>query len=122
MVNLSQTTEATVELEIEPVLKASIRKNLRLYASLKGQLDAAKEAVDAQLAHLEMLREQTGAKSVWLDGYGRITQVDGGTSSSLNWKKLFALGVTPAMKALATVTKPKRGHTLVTLPGEREEQ
>ncbi len=117
-INLS--TEATVEVEIEPTLKVSLRKNLKLYASLKEQAAAAKEAVEAQAAHIEHLRDQTGAKSVWLDGYGRVTRVDGGTTKTLDRKKLLAQGVSQAMLENATVEKPRRAFTKISLPGERE--
>lgn len=120
MIRQEQTVEATTEVTIKPALQRKLRAELALYTELKTQVDELKAALEASKDSIEGLREAVGAKSFLFDD-AKITRVDGGTTRSLDKKKLYAKGITPKQLDDCYVEKPKKGHTLVTLPGGKED-
>lgn len=118
-VTLTTDTAPEVAVTIEPKLRRKLLIRLRVLEELASQKKAIELAIAGENAQVELIRDQVGEKSLRVEGF-TITRVTG-TSKSLNWKKLKALGVTDAMRALATVEKPKKPYTLVTLPGAAKE-
>jgi dynactin complex subunit len=111
---LTTTITAEADIVIEPRVRARIETKLREYGKLEQQIDKLNEELEVLKADLVDLREITGYKALDLPGFGKITLVDGGTTKSLDKKKLLAQGVTMAQLEMATVEKPKKGHTLIT--------
>src|SRR6059058_2609298 len=72
LMKLTTEVEATVDVELAPELLVQLEQTLRLYAIAKADLDAAQEDVDAAKAELDRLREKSGARSVGLEGFGRV--------------------------------------------------
>ncbi len=119
-VRLTQTVETTTELELTPTQRAALKQEFEIYQTLKGEMDDAARDLALSKTVLDGLREELGVKSVGFDGY-RVTEVSGGTTKSLNLKKLMAtFKITPKQLAGFYVEKPKKGHTLVTLPGDED--
>jgi hypothetical protein len=109
------TTTQTTEVQLEPKLVTKLTNELAIYAELEAELELSKQALDAQKSKVTQLAEQTGEKSFGVNGH-KVTLVEG-TTSSLDKKKLIALGVTTAMLEEATVTKPKKAYWLITTAG-----
>lgn len=118
---LKQVTvvEATAEVELRPAHRRRLQMNLKAYADLKAQADELKEEMQALVADIEKVREQTGAKSIGLEGYGRVTLVEG-TNTRYDDKKLLGY-LSPAQLAECKTTKPKKAFTKVTLPGAKDD-
>lgn len=110
-----QTVEATTEVAITPQLQRRLRLELAAYAELKSQETEVKEALEVCKTSIEALRDAVGAKSFAFED-STITLVDGGTTKTLNVKKLLAKGLTLTQIADCYVETPKKPHTLVTLP------
>lgn len=108
---------ATTEVELAPALKRKLLMNLNTYADLKSQADELKEEMAAVAAVIEDLRVEADAKSIRVDDY-LVTLVDGGTTTKYDDRKLLAAGLTPAQLESCKVTKPKKGHTKITIGGK----
>lgn len=124
MPRLVQTVTQTVEpepvVELTPRQHAALTLNLATYAGLKAQLDETKQEMALLVGELELVRAETGQKSVGLEGYGKVTEVPAGENSKLDVKKLLAQGVTLNQITKATVKTPRAGYTKVTVPEEKE--
>lgn len=122
MGRLQQTTNATVtttrEVHLDARLEKKLKTRLQNYATLKSEIESLQAALDDEKAAIAALREKTGEQSIQLDGF-TVTEVRG-VSHKLDKKKLIALGCAAAWIEEATVTKPKKPYTLVTLPGEKK--
>jgi LDH2 family malate/lactate/ureidoglycolate dehydrogenase len=108
-----------VEEKLDPALEQLLIQEMRIYAEAKADLAAAQSDVSAIEARIEAIREEAGAKKIELPGDYGITRVDGGTSSKLQKKLVYALGITKAQLDNCYKTSPKKGHTRFYLPGER---
>jgi hypothetical protein len=109
-------TTTTQEVELKPALRRKLLTELEAYADLQMQEKLIRSAMDEHKAEITKLREMTGENSLSLEGF-KTTWVTG-TTSSLDKKKLIALGVTMAQIEEATVTKPRRGFEKITCPGQ----
>jgi hypothetical protein len=120
MTMLSQTVEATTEVELSPALKTQLIMELSIYAGLEQQRNELQAEMDGMAEAIERLRLTAGAKSLSIEGGYHVTRVEGGTSKSLNKKKVYALGIMPHEFALCYTEKPKRGYTLITTPNSKK--
>jgi hypothetical protein len=114
--SLKQQTvvEARVEVDIEPALKKKLQQRLDVLRKLRAELDAAKAKFDKEKANIEGYFEQTGATSINVDGYAKITEVRG-TTDVFDKKKFVELGGSLKMIENATFPKPKKPYVLITL-------
>lgn len=112
------TEQATkVEVELAPALRTRIQNTLLAYAKADAAYEAAKDELEKLHGDLCDLREMAGYKELELPGYGRLLLVDGGTTKTLDKKKVYAKGITPEQLEDCYVEKPKKGHVLVTPAG-----
>ncbi len=113
---IRQTTEvsATQELVLEPALKLKLQKRLKVYATLKAELETAKAKFDKEARNIEGYFEQAGAQSITVEGHATITEVRG-VSSKLDKKRFVAQGGTLAQLENATVWTQKKPYVLITL-------
>lgn len=116
----SLTLEQTpnVEVHLTPQLRTKLQNRLQTIAKLRAQIEAATDQLTLAEADVEDVRAIAGFKSGDFPGYGKVTRVEGQTSKSMTRKALLAVGVTLAQMEAATKEKPKKGYTLITLPGE----
>jgi hypothetical protein len=119
MPNLATTVATTTheEVQIRPVLRTKLKKRLLVYAELRTQIKALEAALDKEKGEIGKIREEVGATSLSLDGF-KVTQVTN-TRSTLDKKKLIAMGVTTDMLEEATTHTPGRPYEKITCPGER---
>lgn len=118
MPKLSQTVEVAIELEA--TLEAQFLQELRAYQTVKAEFDDLAKDLAASKELLERMRESAGYLKLRFPGDYGITRVAGGTSKSLNKKKVYALGITAKQLADCYTEKPKKAHTLIILPGDEE--
>ena len=116
--NLSQTV--TPDIELTPKVRQALMAEFRLYARLQAEIAALEAKKDAAKARITDIREEAGAVTLAIDGY-RTTMVSP-VRSTLNVKKLFAQGVTPAMIEKATDTVPGKSYEKVTLPSTKGDE
>lgn len=120
---LKLTTTATVttttEITLKPSIKHKLTTALKKYQALKGHMDALKDQLETCKDTIETVRETVGERSFAVNGF-KITRVTG-TQRTLNKQKLVELGCALAWLEEATEEKPKKAHTKVTCPGEKEE-
>lgn len=121
MTTLATTVEPSAELrtatELSPQLRTQLQNKLLAYAKADAEFEAAKDTLDALHADIADLQAQSGLKVLDFPGYGKVTLVDGGTTKSLDKKKLYAKGITPKQLEDCYTEKPKKGHVLVTPAG-----
>lgn len=116
MPTITQTVET--ELILTPEQTLQLRREFQLYESLKAELDDTTRDLAVAKSILVGLRTELGVKSIGLDGY-RTTLVDGGTTRTLNKKRLMTTyGITPKQLSAMYDERPKKSHELVTLPGD----
>lgn len=119
----SMTTTATVTTTKEIKLAAGIRRKmlteLKAYAEIKEQIKALEHAAKRHKAALDEMREKTGEKSIALEGF-KITLVEP-VRTYLDKEALITAGVTIAQIEEATITRPGRAYTKVTVPGDSED-
>lgn len=115
--NVKAEATATTEVTIEPALRQKLVKRLALFAKLDADYELAKAKRDKEKLNIEGYFEQTEAKSIELAGIATITRVEGVTSS-LDKKLFVQQGGTLAQLENATITKPKKAYTLITLEKE----
>lgn len=112
------TVTTTREVTLKPQVRRKLLNELRAYQELKQQYKAIEMAMDKHKDAIGALREQTGETSIALEGF-KVTQVTQ-TRSTLDRKLLLEQGVTMGQIENATVTKPGRPYTKVTVPGDKE--
>lgn len=109
--------------DVEPVGQLSHATQQRLhsvltqYNGLREQIDLLEGLADAERQQLQAILEEDGIDKALIDGFN--VAIVRGTSSSLDKKKLVALGVTEAQLAMATTTKPKKPYVAVRKAGEK---
>lgn len=113
------TVKTTTELKLSTKLQNRLRAEIAEYTELNAAYQRAKAERDVKIADIEELRERLGETSFKFEGT-TITRV-GGTTKSLDKKKLVQLGCAMAWLEEATTEKPKKSHTKVTLAGAKEE-
>lgn len=104
-------TNVTTTPTIEPALQQQLHAALSQYTGLLEQITLLEELASAEKAKIRAILEEAGTDKTSQDGY-HIALVRG-TTSSLDKKRLLAQGVTEAMIAAATVTKPKQPYITV---------
>lgn len=113
--------EQKVALVLTPAQEEQLRKEFGIYREMRDAAEDAERDRETSKGILDRLREELGVKSVSVAGAGIVTVISGGTSRSLNLKALMkTYGITPKQLASYYVEKPKKGHVLVTLPGDEE--
>lgn len=118
MAKLSATVITEQQITLTPEQKLQLQRELKVFEGLQREFEDSEEARDAQLAHVAAIREKIGAKTIDLGNGYRTTGVDGGTNSTVNKKRLFAL-ITPDQYESCKDTKPKKGHELITTPSDK---
>lgn len=96
-------------LELKPGLREQLEASLSTYADLKFDLDALEHLAGIERLTLGKLLEEAGIDKAKVDQFN-LCWVRGGTTSSLDTKKLIAQGVTMAQIEAATITKPKKDY------------
>ena len=122
MPKLSTTAETEPDIELTEQQRAELVLNLSTYGKLLTQMDDLQADIEAQKAELNRLRDALGTNSIGIEKLGRVTLVTGGTTKRLMRKKLLANGVTLAQLEAATVEKPKKDYTLVTIAGRKSRE
>lgn len=112
---LSQTVESAVatEITVSPELLQKIESSLAMYDMYRQALDAEKTLINALLDEAGIKKVEAGDHVVYITA--------GGTSSSLDKKKLIAQGVTDAMIDAATTRKPKKPYMTIRKKSEKTE-
>lgn len=115
MLHQTQTVEPEAAPTTEATLAVDLRATLDLNLDCLEKIRAGMVELEAQeaevLGTLQAVLETIGTDKIVFRGVP--VQIIRGTSSKLDWKKLYALGVTEAMKQQATTTKPKKAYVLV---------
>lgn len=106
-------TAVTLEPELSPELHARLEGSVLMHATLK-------DMIDTERATMQAILEEAGVSKAAVDGY-TVSITSGGTSASLDKKKLVALGCTEAMIAMATTRKPKKSYLTVRKAGEKHD-
>lgn len=116
MPRLSQTVEATTELELRPEVRATLEREFVLYENLSEQIDDTTRDRALVKTIIDEIRLELGVKSVGFDGF-HCTDVSGGTTRTLDLKQLCKdFKITPRTLATYYKEKPKKGYTLITTP------
>jgi hypothetical protein len=113
------TTTQIEEVRIEPKLKKKLQARLEAYAAQKAKLTPIYEEMDRLKAELDDIRQDLGVMSLDVEG-SKITMV-AGIYRKLDKKKFVALGGDLKILQLATIEKPKKPYTKITLKGEKDE-
>lgn len=108
----------TTEVKILPTVKRRLLGELKAYEELKFQAKALDLAMEKHKAAIATIRESIGATTLDVDGF-KVTYVSP-VRSVLEKKLLLDNGVTMAQIESATVTKPTKPYTKISLPGEGE--
>jgi len=118
---LKQTTEAVPDLTpaLSPELQQRLHASLTQYTGLCEQIALLEQLADAEKQQIQAVLEEGGIERTAHNGY--TVSIVRGTSSSLDKKKLVALGVTEAMLQQATTIKPKKPYVMVRKAGEESE-
>lgn len=109
---LKQTLEPEAAVEISPELAHRVEASLAMYNMLSLQAEAEKTMIIA------MLEEAGITKHAALDRL--MYKTVGSTSTSLDKKKLVALGVSEATIEAATTRKPKKPYWTFRKAGEKD--
>lgn len=88
-------------------------------AELQTQLKALERDLQKNTDEIEAVRAEVGAQSFSLDGH-KITRVEG-TYKSLDKKLFVTLGGDLKLLDQATVEKPRKPYTKVTMPGQKDD-
>jgi hypothetical protein len=116
--SLSQTTELIAAVELSPELQTRLHSSITQYTGLQEQITMLEEMAAAEKVSIMAILEEGETDKVTQDGYH--VAIVTGSSSSLDKKKLVALGVTEAMIAAATTTKPKKPYVMLRKVGDVE--
>lgn len=119
------TTSATVEVALEPRLKAQLRVKCHRIAEINRQLAALKKEAetikdDVEGMFVEADEVDALINGVNLDGF-KVKMVCGKTSR-LDKKKLVALGCKPEWLEKATKTTDNKPYVRITPPGEKDDE
>jgi cell division protein FtsB len=117
---ISVTTTTTTKVKIAPKLKVKLLTKFTEYQQLKAKLDATKARMDELKGEIADLREDTGEKSLELDGFK--TQVIESTTTKYDEKKFIADGGDIAVYKGALKIVPKKAYEKISLPGVKEEE
>jgi hypothetical protein len=112
----STSLETHTAASLTPELEARLHSALTQYAGIREQIAMLEEVADEEKAKMQAILDEAGADKTTQDGYH--VAIVRGTSSSLDKKRLIALGVSEAMIQQATVIKPKRPYLSVRKAGE----
>lgn len=110
---ITQTTDIEPTPELSPELLVRLHSALEMHATLKQMVEAERETIQSIL-------DESGVAKVKAGDWA-VSMTTGGTSSSLDKKKLIAQGVTPAMIDAATTHRPKKPYLTIRKAGERED-
>lgn len=121
----SQTAQPDVDVDVKPFdattlalkVQTTIRQKLLEYQRNSAQIKKLEAAQDALKAELGVIQEDVGETSMTIDGF-TITLV-APTRSTLNKKRLIALGCAPAWLIEATDITPTASYYKITQPGEK---
>jgi hypothetical protein len=106
------------EVTLTPAVKKKLLTKLRVYQELATQVKTLQAAMAKGRDEIDVLREETGEKSLSLDGF-KATLVEP-VRSKLIPKKLLAQGVTWAMIEAATEIKPGKAYCKISCPGDSD--
>lgn len=121
----SQTTQPDVDVEIKPFdattlapkVQTTLRQRLLEYQRNSAQIKQLEAMQDNLKAQIGAIQEEVGEMSMTIDGF-TVTLV-APTRSTLNKKKLIALGCAPAWLIDATDVTPTASYYKITQPGEK---
>lgn len=113
------TVTTSKEIKLKPSIRTRLMKELRVYAELKGQLDALKLAMDKHKGVIGQLRDETGEQSIKIEGF--TVSLVAPMRSVLNHKKLISLGCAATWIEEATETKPSKSYEKISCPGSDDE-
>ncbi len=103
----------STEASLTPELQQRLESHLAMYAAAKDMMENERATIEAILNEGEVRKVQTPEFLVYL--------TKGGTQTRLDKKKLVALGVSEAMIAMASTTKPKKASMTIRKAGEKAE-
>lgn len=121
----SQTAQPDVDVEAKPFdattlapkVQTTLRQKLLEYQRNSAQIKKLEAAQDALKAEVGAIQEEVGETSMTIDGF-TVTLV-APTRSTLNKKRLIALGCAPAWLVEATDITPTASYYKITQPGEK---
>jgi len=115
-VKLSTSIETRTEVELAPHTAAVLIANLDTYHDLVLQRKILDAAIDHAKETIGEMVTETGYEALAIAS-SKITLVRG-VSSTLDKKKLLAMGVTLAQLDAATVVKPKKPYWKISGAGD----
>lgn len=114
------TVQPTLDMPLNQKQTAALRIKFSLYAKTVADIKALEATKDELKAKIALVREEAGVTSLTLDGYK--TTVVAPVRSTLNIKKLFAMGVTEAMIKEATDVVPGTAYEKISLPSTKGDE
>lgn len=109
--------EGTTTIELTQEQRQALETTIAQYNELATDLMLIQEQVDARKAELGQLLDDAGVDKITAAGR-TMYWVRGSVSSTLDKKKLIAMGVTTAMLEKATTTKTKKEYFTVRAAGQ----
>lgn len=116
-ITLSQSIEPAVELS--PELRQALHAALSQYLGYQEQIALLTDLANTEKATIQTILEEAGTNKVTHDDH--TVSLVRGISTSLDKKRLVALGVGESVIAQAMVTKPKKPYITVRKVGERDD-
>lgn len=116
MSKLEVTTTQTTTVDLAPVAAAHLSATLDTLAELKFQIDALQHLVDIERQTVQQYMDEAGVDKMQIAGVHLA--IVRGVTSTLDKKKLIALGVTPAQIEMATTTTPKKPYLTIRATNE----
>lgn len=102
---------------LAPKVQTTLRQRLLEYQRNAAQIKALEAAQETLKAEIGAIQEEVGETSMTIDGF-TVTLV-APTRSTLNKKRLIALGCSPAWLIEATDITPTASYYKITQPGEK---
>jgi hypothetical protein len=113
---LKQTAEVAPVVELAPELRQRLHASLSQYTGLCEQIELLQQLADAEKEQIQAILEEGDVSKIEHEGYNLA--IVRGTSSSLDKKRLVALGVSEALIQQATTIKPKKPYVMIRKAGE----
>lgn len=115
---MALTQQAKVELR--PEVRAALLKELRTYEQLKNLADDTKSDMETLKALIDQMRVDAGLETLSIAGFTAY-RTTGKRTRTLNVKKLYAKGITPAELEECYDEKPAKDSVTIRCPGGKDE-
>src|ERR1035437_5636975 len=112
------TVRTEQDIKLAPGVRRKLLTELKAYASIKAEIAVVEAKKEVFNQAEDGIREDVGEQSIGIEGF--LVTLVAGVRAKLEPAKLIAQGVSIAMIEAATVVKPNKPYTKITIPGEKE--